>query len=318
MLGRGLFAVSIAVLGVALAAVPAGSGTFPGANGLIAFTSGSDVKVVNADGTGLDTIANGLFPSWSADGSKIAYERSGDIYMANADGSGEEQLTSGPALDEEPSWSPDGSAIAFMREESGERDVAVVVVATKVATEIITGDFIASHPAWSPDGTKIAYRSSQVGCGGSRCIYLANPDGSGQTSLVNTNDFRAAGQPSWSPDGSKVVFTYDDDPDAVNFSGGIGVIASSGGTPTAITNDPATDDEDPVFSPDGTKLAYSRDGSLIVANADGSNAHAVAGVTIAGELGSSWAVAMSDSPETPDVPIDQVASPIAVTPNFTG
>src|SRR5262245_50790603 len=183
-------------IGVFAAASPAGGGTFPGVNGLIAYTSGSDIATVASNGTVTPALVSGQYPSWNADGTKLAYSRSGDLFVADADGSDEVQLTSGGAADREPSWSPDGTQIAFTREESNDRDVAVVDVATHTVTEIVTGSFQAYYPSWSPDGARIAYRSNQSGCSSAFCIYLTDPDGTDQTELVDSDTFRAASQPS--------------------------------------------------------------------------------------------------------------------------
>ena len=74
----------VPVLGIVALAVfvePAGS-TYPGANGRIAFAQGSQILSVRPDGTGLELLATvtspagvrsfASFPSFSADGSKIA------------------------------------------------------------------------------------------------------------------------------------------------------------------------------------------------------------------------------------------------------
>jgi hypothetical protein len=57
----------------------------------------------------------------------------------------------------------------------------------------------ALDPAWSPDGTKITYTRWQTRPG----VYVANADGSFETSLVGANQ---ALSPQWSPDGSRIVF----------------------------------------------------------------------------------------------------------------
>ena len=44
----------------------------------------------------------------------IAFDSGGDIFVSNADGTDRRQLTSGPAIDLMPTWSPDGTRLAFM------------------------------------------------------------------------------------------------------------------------------------------------------------------------------------------------------------
>jgi len=85
----------------------------------IAFNStvGSDIFVMNEDGSGLTNLTNTAEsetnPSWSVTG-KIAYQRTAQIWVMNADGSGQSQFSgitqpspTGPA------WSPDGMKLAF-------------------------------------------------------------------------------------------------------------------------------------------------------------------------------------------------------------
>jgi len=91
----------------------------------IAFV-GAGIQVINADGSGLATLADGSSPAWSPDGSSIAFARgrevgigggTSDIYVMDADGSRESRLTEGEFLagDGSPTWSPDGTRIAFVR-----------------------------------------------------------------------------------------------------------------------------------------------------------------------------------------------------------
>ena len=97
-------ALAAGVVGVANA-----SAAYPGANGKIAFVSGTpgsyDVYTMNADGSARKqlTSASGddVDPVWSPDGTKIAFasERDGglSIYLMDADGSNVTRVTTSPA-----------------------------------------------------------------------------------------------------------------------------------------------------------------------------------------------------------------------------
>jgi Tol biopolymer transport system component len=85
--------------------------------GRIAFTSigsRSDLRVVNADGTGQRQLTSGpgnsLSPRWSPDGKSIAFERlrgqSSEVYVVRADGTGEKRLTRGAGKNGGPAWRP--------------------------------------------------------------------------------------------------------------------------------------------------------------------------------------------------------------------
>ena len=75
------------------------------ASGRIAFSSafgnfvsgGEEIRVVDADGSGVVRLTDGRDPAWSPDGRRIAFhsDRDGDwdIYVMNADGSDVAQLT---------------------------------------------------------------------------------------------------------------------------------------------------------------------------------------------------------------------------------
>src|SRR5215467_14101632 len=111
---RSLLAV-VAVLVVCCG--PAAAGTFPGGNGLIAFSRTSappsiPVLVAFDPATGSEhQIGTGTAPAWSPDGTHIAYVRDGNVLVANADGSGERGLGPGDT----PSWSPDGTRLVVAR-----------------------------------------------------------------------------------------------------------------------------------------------------------------------------------------------------------
>ena len=82
----------------------------------IAFTGGSVLYTVHADGTGLRKLTHGpgwnVDPRWSPDGRRILFVgfRDGpgaDLFVMNADGSGPRNLTHTPGVSEHgASWAP--------------------------------------------------------------------------------------------------------------------------------------------------------------------------------------------------------------------
>jgi len=173
-------------------------------------TSGSDLFLLNLDGTGRQRLTDNKAidgsPTWSPDGKQIAFfsDRDGnwEIYVMNADGSNVRRLTNHPGQDHSPAWSPDGARIAFVSERDGNEEIYLTLAPHASAGVNPDGANLRrlTHnkaddwfPAWSPDGKRIAFSSNRDG---NHEIYVmpapgpqaqVNADGSGQKRLTNNN-----------------------------------------------------------------------------------------------------------------------------------
>jgi Tol biopolymer transport system component len=254
-------AIAAGVLGILIAGVTPAWATFPGSNGKIAFVSstrrGQDIGVIDPDGSDrmrLTTLKwrDDWDPAWSSDGTMIvfvAYGHISKVHTMAADGSDDTVVFAAPRRMTEidhPVWSPDGTKIAFGAWVGRRRHRKIFVMNAdgSSATNISPPRAHDSYPDWSPDGTKIAFRSGLK-------LMTMDADGSNRQQLGDHRVF----YPSWSPDGTQIVFgslfcdTY--------------IVDADGTHETQIT-DTDRRECDPVFSPNGAKLAFSGRGDLYV------------------------------------------------------
>jgi Tol biopolymer transport system component len=129
-------------------------------------------------------------------------------------------------------------------------------------------------PYWSPDSKRITTTDS-----------VMNGDGTGFHTLAVPSGPLFVGCGVWSPDGKRIVAEgwNDDDPSQ---NGLYSLRAADGGDVRRLTVPPFGHDIPIGFAPDGSSIAFIREGApgsaslLYLADPDGSNVRAVGGLTI--------------------------------------
>jgi hypothetical protein len=193
-------------------------------------------------------------------------DRSGPnrIWTMNNDGTAQTRITNSlpKYQDYEPAWSPDGSKIVFVRVDA-EGDIYVMNSDGSGLAQLTATAADDRSPDWSPDGSEIVFQRNSS-------IWKMNANGSGAVALTTAGEEPAA-SPTWSPDGSSIVFADHHgtstwrvttiDPDGSNHTH-----LSTGGN----------NDTHPVFSGNGSKIAYTSDvdgnEEIYTMNSDGSGA----------------------------------------------
>jgi Tol biopolymer transport system component len=160
------------------------------------------------------------------------------------------------------------NVILYATEEFGLSELALVNPDGSGRRRLTTDGRGYFHPDISPDGRRIAFAG--LGSNGF-AIYLMNAAGTGVTLLV---DRAFSAVPVWSPDGTRIAFrSLNDGP--FGQVGRIFVINVDGtGLRQLSPDDPDPNqffyfDEGPTWSPDGSKVAFTRTGALTVINVDG-------------------------------------------------
>ncbi len=289
-------------MGALLGLAPGAQAAFPGLNGKIAFfrtddSGQSSVFTMNPDGTGQTNLNNDpshsdVDPAYSADGKLIAFANHGSgppvgIWVMNADGSGKRQVSDTPAADVgyfHPGFSPDGTKIAFESNDSSntnDRERIVVVNVDGTGQHDLLTPPAGSEDegaAFSPDGTKIAFMREPTNDQGGQ-VMVANADGTGTaTPVTNPPAGMKDSDPNFSPDGTKIAFgrspldsQLPQAPGRITLFGAsdIYVINTNGTGEQNLTNGFVSESENPVFSPDGTMIAFRGNNQVYTMRADG-------------------------------------------------
>jgi len=223
-------------------------------------------------------------PRWSPDGSRIAFlsarEDRSQVWAISPTGGEAEKLTDAKAAVQAFSWSPDGTRIAYVAQRDStpeeqrrrrERDDAMVVdaefrftrivlfdLATKKATDLVTGDFVASDPRWSPDGTRIAYvvtPTPKADDSGLSDIHVVDVAGGKTRKLVENPGPDAA--PRWSPDGKQIAYLSRVDGKRATGQQDLMIVPSEGGTPRKVAADFLYQPGPVTWAPDGRTLYFT-------------------------------------------------------------
>jgi TolB protein len=245
---------------------------------------------------------NGVMDSarWSPDATRIVFayrtyvsgcsftQRSTPVKLRvmNADGTGLRDLTkavcpgSKAQQDREPAWSPDGKRVVFVRATDVHSD-ARVSAGSLMTVDVSSGSTVRLSafpvgglgdlaPAYSPDGRRIAFeRAMDFSAGDQGDIWVMNADGTGRTQLTSgPADDR---DPDWSPDGTRLAFSSDRDTAGSCvplYRTGlcdheIYTMTATGTAVTRLTSRAPGQDSSPVWSPDGTRIAWQASAPLL-------------------------------------------------------
>lgn len=246
---RGLIALAACTGGLVLLSAASG-GAFPGNNGRLAYTCGTTICTINVDGSGAATLstlpANASDPSWSDDGTQLTFtEPASGIWVANADGTNPGQLGTGAGATE-PTFSGDGVRVAYVKNPG----LFSILASGNGQETHLTMDATDADPQYSPDGSEIAFARNDGATGYD--IWVLDLSNNQTTQVTATaGDER---NPTWSPSGFTLVYS--------SSTNGHLFAVSSAAQSTTTPTDLGVAGTQPVYSPDGTKIAFVDAGQL--------------------------------------------------------
>lgn len=215
-----------------------------------------------------------------------------------------------------PATSPgENGRIAYMvTDGAGRWQVWAANPDLSAATKLTHGRYDSGWAVWSPDGRRLVFDSSRTDRTPNDShhvndVFVMKPDGSGVKKLTDSTG--VSGDAAWSPNGYLIAF--DANRGNRNALSAIYVMPTNGGKPTRVTDPPPPfSDYKPRFSPDGTRLTFTRlrgtadhaPAALFTVRLDGRDLHRL----------TSYALRVDDSDWSPDgkrIAVDAYPNPNA-------
>lgn len=120
-----------------------------------------------------------------------------------------------------------------------------------------------AFPRISPNRQEVAYISRDYAKKRTEDIYLINTDGTSRTQVTNNSDIEK--DLAFSPDGKKIVYDFIFGYDAAHQ---VGIIQANGTNFVNLTRWHEGDYADPIFSPDGSRIACIRNRPKVFVGTD--------------------------------------------------
>ena len=210
-----------------------------------------------------------MAPAVSPNGKQIVFSALSNLWLINTGTAAPQQITTGSFVNMQPAWSPDGKQLVFVSDrEGGSMDLWLKNLSDnseKILTQLSGNE---EMPMWSPDGKSVLFLHNGFnGLLGGNQLSIINVE-SGEIKKIHAPIVNPS-QPSWSADGKRIVLSS-----LVVFSSrfreGLSkfqIISLDGSAdkfwlPVEGKGIATRNKNGPIWSPDGSMMAYTQDGVL--------------------------------------------------------
>lgn len=235
-------------------------------HGPLALARDDGLYLVGPDGSDQRLLTNEVpvtMPAWDSTRRQIAflapgsrqYQKVDDLYVIDGDGNDLTKLASGVAAGTAPVWDPMGTRIAFSRVAGG---IGFVDLDTGNASIVVPEQAtIAINPTWSPDGQTLALIALSTDAQGRPSSEIRIVDvGLGIDATLPGGPLPDAATISWNPvDNRLLVYRARLDASPSSQASGIVIVDLDTGEREPLAHG-ARLVLPPVWSPDGTRVAY--------------------------------------------------------------
>jgi dipeptidyl aminopeptidase/acylaminoacyl peptidase len=174
----------------------------------VAYVTGSELRIVNGDGTGDRALAAtlaGVAPAWRPDASRLLTyaDRRGRIRLVDVD-SGALLWRTAPLDDPRAlAWSPGGRRLLVATPRAL---VLLDARGRRMASRPVPSGVLVEAPAFAPDGRRVAVVRRDLAAGGSE-VQLLEPSRGLRSTVLFSGPGRF-GTPAWSPDGRRLLVPW--------------------------------------------------------------------------------------------------------------